>query len=121
MFRRVRASVRSIPSAARLVAIAAMLLVAASAHLAAQSEPAGRWVPLLAVAVVGAVVTGAPSRLWPLPAIWLVATLLALTGAVRVDGTYLVIALVTGAIALVAAIAADLVPVLRARRRRGAS
>ncbi|MCE0456715.1 hypothetical protein [Curtobacterium flaccumfaciens] len=118
MFRRVRASVRSMPSAARLLAVAAMLLVAASAHLAARSEPGGRWVPLLVVGVVGAVVTGSPTRLWPLPAIWLVATLLALTGDAPVDASC---ALVVGAVALLAAIAVDLWPVLRARRRRGAA
>ncbi|MCS5506551.1 hypothetical protein [Curtobacterium flaccumfaciens] len=122
MFRRVRSSVRSLPSAARLLAVAAMLLVAASAHLAARSEPGGRWVPLLVVGVVGAVVTGSPARLWPLPAIWLVATLLALTGDVPVDASsYALVALVVGAVALLAAIAVDLWPVLRARRRRGAA
>lgn len=109
------------PSAARLLAVAAMLLVAASAHLAARSEPGGRWVPLLVVGVAGAVVTGSPTRLWPLPAIWLVATLLAQTGAVPVDPSYALSALVVGAAALVAAIAVDLRPVLRARRRRGAA
>lgn len=106
------------PSAARLLAVAAMLLVAAAAHLAARSEPGGRWVPLLVVGVVAAVVTGSPTRLWPLPAIWLVATLLALTGDVPVDASC---ALVVGAVALLAAIAVDLWPVLRARRRRGAA
>lgn len=112
------------PSAARLVAVAAMLLVAASAHLAARSEPGGRWVPLLVVGIVGAIVTGSPTRLWPLPAIWLVATLLALTGDVPVDPVdpaYAMVALAVGAVALLAAIAVDLRPVLRARRRRGAA
>lgn len=109
------------PSAARLLALAAMLLVAASAHLAARSEPGGRWVPLLVVGVVGAVVTGSPTRLWPLPAIWLVATLLALTGDAPVDPSYTRVALVVGAVVLLVAIAVDLRLVLRARRRRGAA
>ncbi|MBT1681930.1 hypothetical protein [Curtobacterium flaccumfaciens] len=121
MFRRVRSSIRSMPSAARLLAVAAMLLVAAAAHLAARSEPGGRWVPLLVVGVVGAVVAGSPTRLWPLPAIWLVATLLALTGDAPVDTSYALVALVVGTVALLAAIAVDLRPVLRARRRRGAA
>ncbi|WP_181430139.1 hypothetical protein [Curtobacterium sp. MCPF17_018] len=120
MSRRVRASVRSMPSAARLLAVAVMLLIAAAAHLAARSEPGGRWVPLLVVGVVGAVVTGSPTRLWPLPAIWLVATLLALTGA-PVDASSALVVLVVGAVALLAAIAVDLRPVLRARRRPGAA
>jgi len=102
------------PSAARLLAVAALLLVAAAAHLAARSEPGGRWVPLLVVGVVGAVVTGSPTRLWPLPAIWL-----ALTGDEPVESSYALVALVVGAVALLAAIAVDLRPVLRARRRRG--
>ncbi|MCS6561760.1 hypothetical protein [Curtobacterium poinsettiae] len=109
------------PSAAWLLALAAMLLVAASAHLAARSEPGGRWVPLLVVGVVGAVVTGSPTRLWPLPAIWLVATLLALTGDAPVDPSYTRVALVVGAVVLLVAIAVDLRLVLRARRRRGAA
>lgn len=109
------------PSAARLVAVAAMLLVAASAHLAARSEPGGRWLPLLVVGVVGAIVTGTPTRLWPLPAIWLVATLLAMTGDLAVDSGSALVALLVGAVALLAAIAVDLWPVLRARRRRGAA
>jgi len=112
------------PSAARLLAVAALLLVAAAAHLAARSEPGGRWVPLLVVGVVGvvgAVVTGSPTRLWPLPAIWLVATLLALTGDAPVDTSSALVALVVGTVALLAAIAVDLRPVLRARRRRGAA
>ncbi|QQD75929.1 hypothetical protein I8920_14165 [Curtobacterium sp. YC1] len=121
MFRRVRTGVRRSPVAARLLAIAAMLLVAAAAHLATTAEPVGRWVPLLVVGVVGAVVTGAPARLWPLPAIWLVATLLALTRDAPVDSSAAVVALVVGAAALLAAIAVDLRPVLRARRRRGAA
>ncbi|WIB70535.1 hypothetical protein [Curtobacterium sp. MCBD17_026] len=120
MSRRVRASVRSMPSAARLLAVAVMLLIAAAAHLAARSEPGGRWVPLLVVGVVGAVVTGSPTRLWPLPAMWLVVTLLALTGA-PADASYALVALVVGAVALLAAIAVDLRPVLRARPRRGAA
>lgn len=109
------------PSAARLLAVAVMLLVAASAHLAARSEPGGRWVPLLVAGVVGAVVTGSPTRFWPLPAIWLVATLLALTGDAPVDPSYTRVAVIVGAVALLAAIAVDLRPVLRARRRRGAA
>ncbi|MBT1595546.1 hypothetical protein [Curtobacterium flaccumfaciens] len=121
MFRRVRASVRSMPSAARLLAVAVMLLVAAAAHLAARSEPGDRWVPLLVAGVLGALVTGSPTRLWPLPAIWLVATLLALTGDAPVDPASARVAVIVGAVALLVAIAVDLRPVLRARRRRGAA
>jgi hypothetical protein len=106
------------PAAARLIAIAALLLVAAAANLAARSEPVGRWLPLLVVAVAGAVVAGAPTRLWPLPAIWLVATLLVTTTGVPVDAAALVPSLVAGGVALVAAVAVDVFPVLRDRHRR---
>jgi hypothetical protein len=106
-----------VPAAARLVAVTVMLLVAASSHLVARSEPVGRWLPLLVVAVVGAVVAGAPARRWPLPAIWLVATLLATGTGVHADLAVLAPSLVGGAVALVAAVAVDLSAVLRDRRR----
>lgn len=109
------------PAVARPAALAVLLLVAASAHLAARAEPAGRWVPLLVVAVAGAVATGSPTRLWPLPAIWLVATALGTTvfapttgGA---PGQHVTVALVCGVVAFALAVAIDVVPVLWARRR----
>jgi len=106
------------PGAVRLITIAALLLVAAAANLVARSEPVGRWLPLLLVGVVGGVVAGAPTRLWPLPAIWLVATLLVTTTGITIDGTVLTVSLVAGAVALVAAVAVDLAPVARRRDRR---
>ncbi|ROP72298.1 hypothetical protein [Curtobacterium sp. PhB115] len=118
MLSRVRASVRRSPAAARLIAIAALLLVAASAHLAVRADPAGRWVTLLVVGVVGAVVAGSPSRLWPLPAIWLVATALAVTTAGGADGGRVLVAAVAGAVAFAVCLAVDLVTVLRGRRGR---
>ncbi len=118
MLRRVREGLHRWPAVARLVAIAALLLVAAAAHLAAQPGPVGRWLPLLVVAVVGALVTGAPRHRWPLPAIWLVATVLAVTRGSAVDPGTTATALAVGAVTLVAALAADVVPVLRSRHRR---
>jgi hypothetical protein len=106
------------PAAPRLIAIAALLLVAASGNLAARSGPVTQWLPLLVVAVAGAVVAGAPTRLWPLPAIWLVATLLVTTTDVPLDPAVLAVSLAAGGVALLAAVAVDLGPVLRDRHRR---
>jgi hypothetical protein len=106
------------PAMSRLIAVAALLLVGASANLAARSEPPAQWLPLLVVAVAGAVVAGAPSRLWPLPAFWLVATLLVTTTGVLLDASMLVVSLGAGAVAMVAAVLVDVLPVLRDRRRR---
>lgn len=107
------------PGAVRLITIAALLLVAAAANLVVRSEPAGRWLPLLLVGVVGGVIAGAPRRLWPLPAIWLVGSLLVTTTGATVDGTALAVSLVAGAIALAVTIAVDVIPFLQ-KRRRGA-
>ncbi|SDQ07813.1 hypothetical protein SAMN02800687_0183 [Curtobacterium sp. UNCCL20] len=106
------------PGAVRLISLAALLLTAAAGNVAVRSGPVVEWVLLLVVAVVGAVVAGAPAHLWPLPAIWLVATLLVTTTGVPVDGVTLAVSLVAGGVALVAAIAVDVQPTLR-RRRRG--
>jgi len=106
------------PAAARLIALAAMLLVAAAGNTAVRTDPGVPWVPLLVVGVVGAVVAGAPARLWPLPAIWLVAVLVVGTTGATVDRTALVAPLVGGVVALAAALAVDGTAVARDRRRR---
>ncbi|WP_439692894.1 hypothetical protein ACRQ4B_01135 [Curtobacterium sp. SP.BCo] len=132
MLRRVRASVRRLPAVARLLAIAALLLVAAAAHTGVRSgvtacgpgtygPPCGAnlvWLPLAVAGVLLAVVAGSPGHLWPLPAMWSVAsTIAAATGPVG-STAFLVLALVGGTTALVVAIAVDVTPRVRARRRR---
>ncbi|MGN8049444.1 hypothetical protein ACTJKO_07100 [Curtobacterium sp. 22159] len=131
MLRRVRASVHRVPAVARLLSIAAMLLVAAAAHTGVRSGvtacgpgTAGptcggnvTWVLLLVAGVALAVVTAAPAHLWPLPAIWLVVVVLAATTGATFDGAFLVTAVLGGAAALALAIVIDVVPWRRERRQ----
>ncbi|WP_420365634.1 hypothetical protein AAEP80_01030 [Curtobacterium sp. L3-7] len=130
MLRRVQASVHGMPAVARLLAIASLLLVAASAHTGVRSGVTAcgpstygpscgtnlLWLPLLIGGVLVAVIAATPSHCWPLPAIWLVATLVAMsTGSVG-SVAFVVAALVGGAAALAGAVAIDVVP---RRRERG--
>jgi hypothetical protein len=119
------------PAVARLLALASLLLVAAAAHTGVRSgvtdcgpgtygPPCGTnvlWVPLVVAGVLLAVVAGSPSHLWPLPAIWLVAVLVAAATGQVGSAAFLVAALVGGTLALAAAIVIDVLPRLRAGRR----
>lgn len=109
------------PAAHRLVSVTALLLTAAAANSVGRAQPVTQWVPLVVVAVVGAVVAGAPTRLWPLPAIWVVATLLVAATGAGVDARAVVVSLTAGGIVLVAAVLADVLPGLVTRRRRSRS
>ncbi|MDP4333471.1 hypothetical protein Q7F20_08820 [Curtobacterium sp. A7_M15] len=131
MLRRVQERVRRMPAVARLLALAALLLVAAAAHTGVRTgitdcgpgtygPPCGAnvlWVPLVVGGVLLAVFTGSPDHLWPLPAIWLVATLLATASGQVGSPAFLVAALVGGTLALAAAIVIDVLPRVRAGRR----
>ncbi|WP_146240232.1 hypothetical protein [Curtobacterium sp. MCSS17_008] len=117
MLRAVRARVRSTPALARLLSLASLaslLLVAAAAHSGARTGTLA-WLPLLVAGVALAVVTGATTHLWPLPGIWLVATLLAAASG-TVVGPGVLAALVGGVVAFAAAIVVDTAPLRRARR-----
>jgi hypothetical protein len=107
------------PAVARLVALAALLLVAAAAHTGVRSGASATWVLLLVAGVALAVVTGAVAHAWPLPAVWLVVTLLAASGSPDVRPEWLVPALVGGGLALAGAVTFDLAPRRRTRRRGG--
>jgi hypothetical protein len=100
---------------ARLLSLASLLLVAAAAHAGARTGGTA-WLPLLVAGVVLALVTGATTHRWPLPAIWLVVTLLAAASGTPVSTGWLVGALVGGTAALVAALLVDTAPLRRARR-----
>ena len=115
MLRGVRDRVRATPALARLLSLASLLLVAAAAHSGARTGGIA-WLPLLVAGVVLAVVTGATAHRWPLPAIWLVVTLLAAASGTLDSAAWLVGALVGGAAALVAALLLDTAPLRRARR-----
>lgn len=106
------------PAAHRLISVTALLLTAAAANSVGRAQPTVQWVPLLVVAVVGAVVAGAPTRAWPLPAIWVVATLLVAATGSGVDARAVVVSLTASGIVLVAAVLADVLPTSTARRRR---
>lgn len=130
MLRRVRAAVRRAPAVARLLTLAALLLVAAGAHTLVRGDGPAMWVALTVAGVVIAVVTGCPTRTWPLPAIWLVAAVLAgttLAATVPASGTGDAVAArvapaaIAGGVGLVAAVLLDVVPVLRARGRGSAT
>ncbi len=84
-----------------------------------QSGAAAAWVPLVVAGVALAVLTGAVAHAWPLPAVWLVVTVLAASGSPDVRADWLVPALVGGALALAGAVALDLAPRRRARPRGG--
>ncbi|MFB9665929.1 hypothetical protein ACFFOW_14690 [Curtobacterium albidum] len=124
MLRRVRAAVRRVPAVARLLALATLLLVAAGAHTLVRGDGPATWVALAVAGIAIAVVTGCPTRAWPLPAIWLVAGVLAgttLAATVSASGTgdtvagRVAAAAGAGGAGLVAAVLLDVVPVLRAR------
>jgi hypothetical protein len=122
------------PAVARLLSIAAMLLVAASAHTGVRSGVTTcgpgtvgpgcggnvTWVLLLVAGVALAVVTAAPAHLWPLPAIWLVVVVLAAATGEAFDGEFLVTAVLGGAAALALAVVIDVAP-RRDGRRQGRS
>lgn len=115
MLRGVRDRVRATPALTRLLSLASLLLVAASAHSGARTgTPA--WLPLLVAGVALAVLTGATKHLWPLPAIWLVVTLLAAASGTVAGPGWLAAALVGGVVALAAALVADTASVRRTRR-----
>ena len=116
MLRAVRDRVRGTPALARLLSLASLLLVAAAAHSGARTGTVA-WVPLVVAGVALAVVTGATTHLWPLPAIWLVVTLLAAASGTVVGSGWLVGALVGGAVALAVALLLDTAPLRGARRR----
>lgn len=114
MLRGVRDRVRATPALTRLLSLASLLLVAAAAHSGARTgTPA--WLPLLVAGVALAVLTGA-KHLWPLPAIWLVVTLLAAASGTVAGPGWLAAALVGGVVALAAALVADTASVRRTRR-----
>lgn len=116
MLRRVRAAVRRIPAVARLLTLAALLLVAAGAHTLVRGDGPVTWVPLAVAGVAIALLTGCPTRTWPLPAIWLVAALLASASATGdAVAARVAAAAIAGGVGLVAAVLLDVVPVLRAR------
>ncbi|UFU13827.1 hypothetical protein LQK89_15185 [Curtobacterium sp. C1] len=122
MLRRVRAAVRRVPAIARLLTLAALLLVAAGAHTLVRGDGPATWVALAVAGIVIAVVTGCPTRAWPLPAIWLVAALLASASATGdAVAARVAAAAVAGGVGLVAAVLLDVVPVLRARGRGSAT
>ncbi len=130
MLRRVRAAVRRVPAVARLLTLAALLLVAAGAHTLVRGDVPATWVPLTVAGVAIALLTGCPTRTWPLPAIWLVAAVLAgttLAATVSASATgdavaaRVAAAAVAGGVGLVAAVLLDVVPVLRARGRGSAT
>ncbi|MCM3505655.1 hypothetical protein M3666_11085 [Curtobacterium sp. ODYSSEY 48 V2] len=115
MLRGVRDRVRATPALARLLSLASLLLIAASAHSGARSGGVA-WLSLLVAGVVLALVTGATAHRWPLPAIWLVVTLLAAAGGTLVSVAWLVGALIGGAVALAAALFLYTAALRRARR-----
>ncbi|WIJ45049.1 hypothetical protein [Curtobacterium citreum] len=122
MLRRVRAAVRRVPAVARLLTLATLLLVAAGAHTLVRGDGPATWVALAVAGIVIAVVTGCPTRAWPLPAIWLVAALLASASATGdAVAARVAAAAVAGCVGLVAAVLLDVVPVLRARGRGSAT
>jgi len=116
VLRGVRDRVRRTPALARLLSLAALLLVAAAAHSGARSG-AVTWLPLAVAGVALALLTGATTHLWPLPAIWLVVTLLAAAGGPVVGTGWVVAAVAGGAVALAAALVVDAAPLRRARQR----
>ena len=131
MITRLRQRLRRYPGAARLLAVAGLLLIASAAHTGVRSgltacgpQTAGLgstatnagWVVLLVAGVLAAVVGGS-GAVWPLPAVWLVVALLtAAQGEVGSSG-FLEGALALGTVALGAAVWAD-VAAARARARR---
>ncbi|QKS13086.1 hypothetical protein HUN58_19565 [Curtobacterium sp. Csp1] len=122
MLRRVRAAVRRVPAVARLLAVAALLLVAAGAHTLVHGDGPATWVALTVAGIVIALLTGCPTRTWPLPAVWLFAALLASASATGdAVAARVAAAAVAGGVGLVAAVLLDVVPVLRARGRGSAT
>lgn len=115
MLRCVRDRVRATPALARLLSLASLLLVAAAAHSGARTDTL-TWLPLLVAGVALALLTGATAHRWPLPAIWLVVTLLAAASDAVVGTGWLVAALVGGVVAFAAALLVDTAPRRRARR-----
>lgn len=122
MLRRVRAAVRRVPAVARLLTLAALLLVAAGAHTLVRGDGPATWVALTVAGIVIALLTGCPTRTWPLPAVWLFAALLASASATGdAVAARVAAAAVAGGVGLVAAVLLDVVPVLRARGRGSAT
>ncbi|MET3635735.1 hypothetical protein [Curtobacterium oceanosedimentum] len=115
MLRGVRDRVRATPALARLLSLASLLLVAAAARSGARTGGIA-WLPLLVAGVALALVTGATTHRWPLPAIWLVVTLLAAASGALVSTAWLAGALIGGAAALAAALSTDTAAPRRARR-----
>lgn len=132
MISRLRQRLVRHPGTARLVSVAGLLLIAAAATLGVRSGvtacgpqtfgpacTAGNlgWLALLAVGVLAAVVAGT-GVLWPIPAIWSVATLLSAARGDVGSTTFLVAATAVGLAALVAAVWWDVAPRARQRRAR---